>query len=101
MSEVNEVTEPRYWCSPCPPCPDRLMSAMKNEFLPNHQLGAWVFIHAPRRRVSWQAEFLREGTMLHDGEMYSFFSCPFCGGELPEVRKSGEKFVADEGEGSE
>jgi hypothetical protein len=102
VSEADDVNaDPRYWCSPCPPCPERLLSNLKSEFLPNHELGAWVFIHGVRRRVSWQAEFIREGTMLHDGEMYAYTNCPWCGGDLPAVRKSGQKFVVDEGEGSE
>ena len=65
-----------------PPCTDRLMAIVHNEFGPAKSLGGWVFRDGPYRAKTWRATYYHPDVMDHTGEPVVFVSCPWCGGEL-------------------
>ena len=73
-------------CSP--PCVERLVAIVEQEFGPARVLGGWVFRDGPYRKLDdlakWKAAYYEEEAPTdHTGEPYAWVTCPFCGRDLP------------------
>ncbi len=72
-------------CSP--PCSERLLAIVENQFGPAKSLGGWVFRDGPYRKLDelakWRAVYYGQEQPDHTGEGYRFVTCPWCGRDLP------------------
>jgi hypothetical protein len=77
---------PRTLGSCSPPCPERLMAVVHNQFGPAKSLGGWVFREGPVRQLNeaakWKAAYFGQEIADHSHEPYVFTQCPFCGRDL-------------------
>ena len=81
------IWPPRVLGSCSPPCPERLLAIVNDEFGPAKSLGGWVFKDGPYRELDLNAKyraiyFGTEPPEDHTGEHYVFTSCPWCGKDL-------------------
>jgi hypothetical protein len=77
---------PRTLGSCYPPCPERLLAVVNNQFGPARSLGGWVFREGPERRLNeaakWKAAYFGQEIEDHSHEPYVHTCCPFCGRDL-------------------
>lgn len=70
-------------------CASFYFACVKNEIIPNRDDGYWEIPADLPRRMGWRARFYakqrNQNYIDHSGDPYAWFSCPWCGGDLPEV----------------
>lgn len=104
------MTEPREISRTECRCDRRLAALAAGDFIFWPHSKVWIFTDGPRRSMSPQARYYAFVDRAehkhedHDGEHYTFVSCPWCGHCLPgthEPRIVWPKNQADGGEGAE
>lgn len=95
-----------YWpapltrCAPTDPaasCAERRAAVRAGTILWDATRRGWIMTDVPLRRASARARYWAlEGTHpATDGEPYTFATCPFCGGELPDLTPPAQADGAD------
>lgn len=75
------ILEPFRTLGTCsPPCSERLLAIVEDQFGPAKSLGGWVFRDGPFRLATWRARYY--GMEDHSGQPYVYVTCPFCGRDL-------------------